>query len=223
MGRLRSILPLLDSGGGHHTSDPLFIDKVRDIVGLYMFPPDHAVVLCVDEKTQVQALDRTQPIFPMLPGVPERQSHDYKRNGMIDLYAALNLATGEVTHQLTPQHRAIEFKKFLQLIDKSVPKELDVHIVIDNHSTHKTPAIKKWLLAHPRFHIHFTPTSSSWLNLVWVGSPRSPRSGSGEEPIAASRNSPTPSRTGSGPGTMIPVPMSGTRPLTRSSNPSADI
>ena len=131
-----------------------------------MCPPNHAVVLCVDEKTQVQALDRTQPIFPLLPGVPERRSHDNKRNGTIDLYAAPNLAIGEVTHQLTAQHRAIEFKKFLSLIDKSVPKEQVVHIVIDNHSTHKTPAIKKWLLAHPRFHIHFTPTSSPWLNPV---------------------------------------------------------
>jgi transposase len=148
------------------SSDPQFIEKVRDVVGLYMNPPDHAVVLAVDEKTQVQALDRTQPIFPLLPGVPQRQSHDYKRNGTIDLYAALNLATGEVTHQLTPQHRAIEFKTFLNLIDKNVPKDLDVHLVIDNASTHKTPAIKKWLLAHPRFHVHFTPTSSSWLNLV---------------------------------------------------------
>ena len=148
------------------SSDPLFVDKVRDIVGLYMCPPDHAGLLCVDEKTRVQALDRPQPIFPLLPGVPVRRSHDYKRNGTIDLYAALNLATGEVTHQLTAQHRAIEFKKFLALIDTSLPEELDVHIVIDNHSTHKTPAIKKWLLAHPRFHIHFTPTSSSWLNLV---------------------------------------------------------
>jgi transposase len=148
------------------SSDPQFIEKVRDVVGLYMNPPDHAVVLAVDEKTQVQALDRTQPIFPLLPGVPQRQSHDYKRNGTIDLYAALNLATGEATHQLTPQHRAIEFKKFLNLIDKNVPKDLDVHLVIDNASTHKTPAIKKWLLAHPRFHVHFTPTSSSWLNLV---------------------------------------------------------
>lgn len=148
------------------STDPLFTDKVRDIVGLYLCPPDHAVVLCIDEKTQIQALDRSQPIFPLLPGVPERQSHDYKRNGIIDLYAALNLATGEILHQLTPQHRAIEFKKFLNLIDKSVPGDLDVHIVIDNHSTHKTPAIKAWLLAHPRFHMHFTPTSSSWMNLV---------------------------------------------------------
>ena len=148
------------------SADPLFVDKVRDVVGLYMNPPDHAVVLCVDEKTQVQALDRTQPIFPMLPGVPQRQSHDYQRNGTIDLYAALNLATGAITHQLTPQHRAVEFKKFLTLIDRSVPAGLDVHVVIDNASTHKTPAIHKWFLAHPRFHVHFTPTSSSWMNLV---------------------------------------------------------
>jgi transposase len=148
------------------SADPLFIDKVRDVVGLYMCPPDHAVVLSVDEKTQVQALDRTQPIFPLLPGVAQRRSHDYKRNGTIDLYAALNLATGEVTHQLTPQHRAVEFKKFLNLIDTNVPKGLEVHLVLDNASTHKTPAIKKWLLTHPRFHVHFTPTSSSWLNLV---------------------------------------------------------
>lgn len=148
------------------STDPLFTDKVRDVIGLYMAPPDHAVVLCLDEKTQVQALDRTQPIFPMLARVPQRQSHDYKRNGTIDLYAALNLATGEVTHQLTPRHRAVEFKKFLSLIDKSVPAGLDVHVVIDNASTHKTPAIQKWFLAHPRFHVHFTPTSSSWINLV---------------------------------------------------------
>ena len=116
--------------------------------------------------TQVQALDRTQPIFPMLPGIPQRQSHDYKRNGTVDLYAALNLATGEITHQLTARHRAVEFKKFLVLIDEAVPPGLDVHVVIDNASTHKTPAIQKWFLAHPRFHVHFTPTSSSWMNLV---------------------------------------------------------
>ena len=114
------------------STDPLFVDKVKDIVGLYMCPPDHAVVLCVDENTQVQALDRTQPIFPLLPGVPERRSHDYKRNGTIDLYAALNLATGEITHQLTAHHRAIEFKKFLSLIDKSVPNELDVKELADS-------------------------------------------------------------------------------------------
>jgi len=148
------------------SEDPLFIDKVRDVVGLYLNPPDKAVVLCVDEKTGIQALDRTQPILPMRPGQVERRTHDYKRNGITDLFAALNLATGEVIHHLRPQHRAVEFKKFLQAIDKAVPDGLDVHVVLDNSSTHKTPAINTWLLRHPRFHFHFTPTSSSWLNLV---------------------------------------------------------
>jgi transposase len=148
------------------SEDPLFIDKVRDIVGLYLNPPERAVVLCVDEKTQVQALDRTQPIFPMLPGVPSRRTHDYRRHGTIDLYAALDLASGAVLHQLTKRHRAIEFKKFLQLIDDNVPEKLAVHVVVDNSSTHKTPAIQRWLVAHPRFELHFTPTSSSWMNLV---------------------------------------------------------
>jgi transposase len=148
------------------SEDPLFIDKVRDVVGLYLNPPDKAVVLCVDEKTGIQALNRTQPILPMRPGQVERRTHDYKRNGITDLFAALNLATGAVIHHLRPQHRAVEFKKFLQAIDKAVPKELDVHLVLDNSSTHKTPAINTWLLRRPRFHVHFTPTSSSWLNLV---------------------------------------------------------
>lgn len=148
------------------SEDPLFIDKVRDVVGLYLNPPDKAVVLCVDEKTGIQALDRTQPILPMRPGQVERRTHDYKRNGIVDLFAALNLATGEVIHHLRPQHRAVEFKKFLIAIDKAVPAELDVHLVLDNSSTHKTPAIHTWLLRHPRFHLHFTPTSSSWMNLV---------------------------------------------------------
>lgn len=148
------------------SEDPLFIDKVRDVVGLYLNPPDKAVVLCVDEKTGIQALDRTQPILPMRPGQVERRTHDYKRNGIIDLFAALNLATGEVIHHLRPQHRAVEFRKFLDAIDNAVPSHLDVHVVLDNSSTHKTPAIHTWLLRHPRFHLHFTPTSSSWLNLV---------------------------------------------------------
>lgn len=148
------------------SEDPLFIDKVRDVVGLYLNPPDKAVVLCVDEKTGVQALDRTQPILPMRPGQVERRTHDYKRNGIVDLFAALNLATGEVLHHLRPQHRAVEFRKFLIAIDKAVPAGLDVHLVLDNSSTHKTPAIHTWLVRHPRFHLHFTPTSSSWLNLV---------------------------------------------------------
>ena len=148
------------------SEDPQFIDKVRDVVGLYLNPPDKAMVLCVDEKTGIQALDRTQPILPMRPGQVERRTYDYKRNGITDLFAALNLATGEVIHQLRPQHRAIEFRKFLDTIDRALPEELDVHVVLDNSSTHKTPAIQKWLLRHPRFTFHFTPTSSSWLNLV---------------------------------------------------------
>ena len=146
--------------------DPLFIDKVRDVVGLYLDPPERAVVLCVDEKSQIQALDCTAPIFPMMPGVPARASHDYKRAGTSNLYAALDLATGKVIGALHARHRAIEFRKFLATIDREVPAGLDIHVVLDNSSTHKTPAIKDWLLKHPRFHLHFTPTSSSWLNLV---------------------------------------------------------
>jgi transposase len=148
------------------SKDPLFIDKVRDVVGLYLNPPERAVVLCVDEKSQIQALDRTAPILPMLPGTPERATHDYLRSGTSSLYAALDLATGKVIGRLHSRHRAIEFKKFLQTIDREVPDELAVHLVLDNSSTHKTPAIQKWLAAHPRFVLHFTPTSSSWLNLV---------------------------------------------------------
>jgi len=148
------------------SKDPLFVDKIHDVVGLYLNPPERAVVLCVDEKSQIQALDRTAPILPMLPGVPERATHDYRRHGTSSLYAALNLTTGKVIGRLHARHRAIEFKQFLQAIDREVPAELDVHIVLDNSSTHKTPAIQRWLLAHPRFQLHFTPTSSSWLNLV---------------------------------------------------------
>jgi transposase len=151
--------------------DPLFVEKVHDVVGLYLNPPERAVVLCVDEKSQIQALDRTAPILPMLPGTPERATHDYKRAGTSSLYAALDLSTGKVIGALHSRHRAIEFKRFLQTIDREVPAELDVHLVLDNSSTHKTPAIRRWLLAHPRFQLHFTPTSSSWLNLVerWFG------------------------------------------------------
>jgi transposase len=148
------------------SKDPLFIDKVRDVVGLYLNPPERAVVLCVDEKSQIQALDRTAPILPMLPGTPERATHDYKRSGTSSLYAALDLTTGKVLGRLHSRHRAIEFKKFLQAIDREVPDHLGVHLVLDNSSTHKTPAVQRWLAAHPRFVLHFTPTSSSWLNLV---------------------------------------------------------
>jgi transposase len=148
------------------SSDPLFIEKVVDVVGLYHDPPEKAVVLCVDEKSQIQALDRSQPVLPMMPGMPERRSHDYARHGITSLFAAFNIADGTVISELHRQHRATEFKKFLTAIDKAVPPELDIHLVCDNYGTHKTPAIKAWLARHPRFHMHFTPTGSSWINQV---------------------------------------------------------
>jgi transposase len=146
--------------------DPQFIDKVRDIVGLYLNPPDAAVVLCVDEKSQIQALDRSAPVLPLMPGVPERHTHDYVRHGTTNLYAALDVASGKVIADTSPRHRAEEFRRFLNLIDRSVPAELDVHVVLDNSSTHKAPSIQRWLVRHPRFTLHFTPTYSSWINLV---------------------------------------------------------
>lgn len=148
------------------SKDPQFVDKVRDIVGLYLDPPERAMVLCVDEKTQIQALNRTAPVFPMLPGTPARATHDYVRHGTSSLYAALNLATGQVIGSLHARHRSQEFLAFLKKIDAEVPADLDCHVVLDNASTHKTPAVKRWLTNHPRFVLHFTPTSSSWLNLV---------------------------------------------------------
>jgi len=146
--------------------DPLFVEKVRDIVGLYLNPPDAAAVLCVDEKSQIQALDRTAPVLPLMPGTPERRTHDYVRHGTTNLYAALDVASGNVIAELTPRHRAEEFRRFLNLIDADVPPELDVHVIVDNSSTHKSPTIQRWLVRHPRFTLHFTPTYSSWLNLV---------------------------------------------------------
>jgi transposase len=153
------------------STDPQFIEKVVDVVGLYHNPPERAVVLCVDEKSQIQALDRSQPVLPMMPGMPERRTHDYSRNGITSLFAAFNTADGTVISELHRQHRATEFTKFLTTIDKAVPAELDVHLVCDNYSTHKTPAVRAWLAKHPRFHIHFTPTGSSWINQVerWFG------------------------------------------------------
>jgi transposase len=148
------------------STDPQFIDKVRDVVGLYMSPPENALVLCVDEKSQIQALDRTAPCLPMLPTTPARMTHDYVRNGTTSLFAAFDLASGSVIAQHYRQHRHQEFLRFLKLIDKAVPKDLDLHLVLDNYATHKTPAIHQWLLKHPRFRLHFTPTSSSWMNLV---------------------------------------------------------
>ena len=148
------------------STDPLFVEKTRDIVGLYMHPPVKAMVLCVDEKSQIQALDRTQPILPLAPGIPARRTHDYMRHGTTTLFAALDVATGEVIGQLHRRHRSTEFLKFLRTIDANVPSDLDIHLVMDNYGTHKTPAIKRWFVRHPRFHVHFTPTSASWLNQV---------------------------------------------------------
>ena len=153
------------------STDPLFVEKVVDVVGLYHNPPERAVVLCVDEKSQIQALDRSQPVLPMLPGMPERRTHDYERHGITSLFAAFNIADGTVIGELHRQHRATEFKQFLTTIDKTVPRALDVHVICDHYGTHKTPAIKAWLGRHPRFHLHFTPTGSSWINQVerWFG------------------------------------------------------
>jgi transposase len=148
------------------SKDPLFVEKVRDIVGLYLDPPERAVVLCVDEKSHIQALDRTAPTLPMLAGTPARATHDYRRAGTSTLFAALEVATGKVIGSLHARHRAVEFKKFLVRLDAEVPDRLEVHLILDNYATHKTPAIQRWLAAHPRFVLHFTPTGASWLNLV---------------------------------------------------------
>ncbi len=153
------------------SSGPLFVEKVVDVVGLYHNPPEKAVVLCVDEKSQIQALDRSQPVLPMMPGMPERRTHDYLRHGITSLFAASSIADGTVISELHRRHRAIEFRKFLAAIDKAVPAALDVHLVCDNYATHNTPEIRTWLARRPRFHVHFTPTGSSWMNQVerWFG------------------------------------------------------
>ena len=153
------------------STDPFFVEKVVDVVGLYHNPPEKAVVLCVDEKSQIQALDRSQPVLPMMPGMPERRTHDYLRHGITSLFAAFNIADGSVISQLHRRHRAIEFRKFLTAIDKAVPASLDVHLVCDNYATHNTAEIRTWLARHPRFRVHFTPTGSSWMNQVerWFG------------------------------------------------------
>jgi transposase len=148
------------------SKDPLFVEKVRDIAGLYLNPPDRALVLCVDEKSQIQALDRTQPLLPMRPGQIERRTHDYKRHGTTSLFAALDVKTGKVIGELHRRHRSAEFRRFLDTIDQNVPPLLDVHLIMDNYGTHKTAVIRRWLAKRPRFHVHFTPTSASWINLV---------------------------------------------------------
>ena len=154
-----------------YSNDPKLVAKVTDVVGLYLHPPENALVLSVDEKTQIQALDRTQPLLPMRPGQVERHTHDYKRNGTTCLFAALNVAEGSVIGQCQPRHRHQEFLKFLRLIDRQTPKEKEIHMVLDNYGTHKHPKVKEWLGKHPRYHLHFTPTSASWLNQVetWFG------------------------------------------------------
>ena len=153
------------------SSDPLFVEKVRDIVGLYLDPPIKAMVLCVDEKSQIQALDRTQPLLPLAPGIPERRTHDYARHGTTTLFAALDIATGEVIGELHRRHRSGEFLQFLRTIEANVPPQMNIHLVMDNYGTHKTPTIRAWFARNPRFHVHFTPTSASWLNQVerWFG------------------------------------------------------
>jgi transposase len=153
------------------STDPYFIEKVRDVVGLYMSPPANALVLSVDEKSQIQALNRTQPLLPMRPGQAERKTYEYKRNGVTSLFAALDTATGNVMGKCFRRHRSIEFKHFLDYIDSQIPENQEVHLILDNYATHKTPLIKQWLLNHPKYHLHFTPTHSSWLNQVerWFG------------------------------------------------------
>ena len=148
------------------SSDPFFVEKVRDIVGLYLNPPQHALVLCVDEKSQIQALDRTRPVLPLRPGVPARQTHDYLRNGTTSLFAALDVATGKVIGSLHRRQRHQEFLRFLERIEEAIPQSLDIHLVMDNYGTHKMPKVQRWFARRPRYHLHFTPTSASWLNQV---------------------------------------------------------
>ena len=205
------------------STEPQFIEEVRDVVGLYLNPPEKALVLCVDEKSQIQALDRSAPILPILPTTPARRTHDYVRHGTSSLFAALDLATGKIIsaiHRRHRHHRHQEFLKFLKQIDAEVPAELDLHLICDNYGTHKTPVIKNWLLRHPRFHLHFTPTSSSWFISSSAGSPRSPTASSGD-PLIAAWLSWRP--TGSRPGTRIPGRSCARRLQTRSSKAWPDI
>jgi transposase len=202
------------------SKDPLFIEKVRDVVGLYLKPPDRALVLSVDEKPQIQATEGTAPVLPMRPGQVERHTHDYVRHGTRDLFAALDVRAGTVIGDVRHRHRSVQFRKFLDTVDHHTPPELDLHLILDNSSIHKTPLIHRWLVKHPRVHLHFTPTSASWLNLVecWLpcSRPGAWRVGRSAARVRWSRRSratstaPMPSRRRS----------SGPRPPTRSSNRS---
>src|SRR5665648_697883 len=204
------------------SNDPLFTEKVFDVVGLYLNPPEAAVVLCVDEKSQVQALARSQPAFPMMPGMPEKRTHDYVRHGTTSLFAAFNTADGTVISSLHRRHRAVEFKKFLTTIDAQVPDHLQVHLIADNYATHKSPTVTRWLESHPRFHLHFTPTYSSWINQVerffaYVTTDLLQRSD--HRSVQPSKRT---SATGSRPGTTTRAPSSGPSRPNRSSTPSPD-
>jgi transposase len=201
------------------STDPLFVEKVVDVVGLYHNPPEKAVVLCVDEKSQVQALDRSQPVLPMMPGMPERRTHDYARHGVTSLFAAFNIEDGTVISELHRRHRHQEFLKFLKKIDKNVPAGLDVHLVCHNYGTHKTPVIQDWLARHPRYHVHFTPTGSSWINQVPAGSATSPTRRSAAASTSPSTPSKPTSATGSSSGTRTHAPSRGRRQPRRSSTP----
>jgi len=202
--------------------DPQFIEKVRDIVGLYLNPPDKALVLCVDEKSQIQVLDRTQPILPLAPGLPQRQTHDYRRHGTTSLFAALDVASGKVIGETHRRHRSIEFKAFLECIAREVPDQLEVYLVLDNSSIHKTPLVHRWLLRHPRFQLHFTPTYSSWINQVerWFAllTDKQLRRGTTKAPP----NSRMPSVFTSPPATKPPSHSLGPKTRTRSSRASLD-
>ena len=193
------------------------------MVGLYLAPPANAVVFSVDEKPQIQALERTAPVLPMMPGVPERRSFDYERHGTVDLFAALNIATGKVIGKLSAQHRAVDFRDFLDQIDRQADPGLAVHLICDNLSTHKAPVIHRWLLAHPRFVLHFTPTYSSWINQAgrWLAELQRRDAASNAAFSAPSISSPPRSKSGSTSGTKAPSPSNGPRPPTRSSTASA--
>ncbi len=200
--------------------DPDLVEKIRDLVALYMNPPVAAAVFAVDEKPQVQALNRTAPILPMLATTPARATHDYERNGTVDLFAALEIATGKVITDIRARHTSADFVAFLNKVNRNVPAELDVHVILDNLSAHKTPTVHKWLLRHRRFHLHFTPTYGSWMNLVERCSPRSPPRSCNGPRTTASKNSPPTSPPGPTPGTRTPPRSCGTRPPSRSSSAS---
>ena len=199
------------------SADPLFIEKVRDIVGFYLNPPDRALVLCVDEKSHIQVLDRTRPLLPLRPGQAERRTHDYVRHGATSLFAALDARTGQVIGQCHRRHQALEFRKFLDAIESEAPAELDVHLIAGNYATHKTALIRNWFARRPRFHIHFTPTSASWLNLAGrAGSVCSPKSSCAGACIRAAPNWRLPSTATWTSPTKTSSPSYGPRPLTKS-------